>query len=149
MSLRVRITLLLSGLTALIVFIAVFTIPQLTQADIRKSIDEKLTVQLSEVSETSVLASVIQTQRFFSNLNRRNSNDPSFVERRLDIEIPTFIKSQDDIILATEGYPDFSGIIVPYGFSDIETDGAKWRVLTKTMEVIDFSAIRNIHSLCD
>ncbi len=146
MSLRVRITLLLSGLTALIVIIAGFTIHQLTQADIRKSIDEKLTVQLSEVSETPVLVSVIQTQRFFSNLNRRNSNDPSFVERRLDIEIPTFIKSQDDIILATEGYPDFSGIIVPYGFSDIETDGAKWRVLTKTMEVIDFSAIRNIHS---
>ncbi len=146
MSLRARIALLLSGLTALIVVVSGITIHQLTEADIRKSIDEKLTVQIAKVSEVPVLARVIQTQRIFSNTNRQTPNDPGQVERLLDIEIPTLIQSQDDVILATEGYPDFSGLKIPQGFSDIEADGSKWRVLTETREVIDFSAIRNIQA---
>ena len=106
MSLRLRIVLLLSGLTTLIVVVSGGIIHQFTEKDLNESLDEKLNRQIDLVSETSNMTQILERQRFFQNSslpskaidsNNLQSNQINPLNQLIDVQIPTSIKINDQI----------------------------------------------------
>ena len=131
MSLRSRITLVVSGFTALIVLIAGGVIHQLTEDDIRTHLDNRLYWQVEKVADPEVVSRILTNRRFFSSLSGEDQtlNLGGF----LDAQIPTRVFVGRDTIIATGGFPDFPLISFPEGFSELEVDGMKWRIHTKIL----------------
>ncbi|MCL0105607.1 HAMP domain-containing histidine kinase, partial [Dehalococcoidia bacterium] len=153
MSLRLRIVLVLSGLTTLIIVISGGVIHQFTEKDLNESLDEKLNNQVDLVSETGNIAGILERQRFFQSPsfspNAINSTDSqsgqlNSLNRLIDVQIPTSIKINDQILITTEGYPTFTSPPNNSGFDNAEFDDEKWRVLSKTFTVVDLYSLREI-----
>ena len=153
MSLRLRIVLVLSGLTTLIIVISGGVIHQFTEKDLNESLDEKLNKQVDSVSETGNMAGILERQRFFQSPsfspNAINSIDSqsgklNSLNRLIDVQIPTSIKINDQILITTEGYPTFTNPPNNSGFDNVEFDDEKWRVLSKTFTVVDLYSLREI-----
>ena len=65
MSLRLRIVLVLAGLTTLIIVISGGVIHQFTEKDLNESLDEKLSKQVNLVGKTGNMTGILERQRFF------------------------------------------------------------------------------------
>ncbi len=134
MSLRIRITILISGFTALIVLIAGGVIHQLTQEDLHNDLKEKLYSQVTKVSDLAALVSILRSGRFYEDY-------PQVVERRpilkylLDPQIPTRILVGQETIIATRGFPDFTATSLRDGFSEAEASGKNWSIRTQTLRL--------------
>ena len=153
MSLRLRIVLVLSGLTTLIIVISGGVIHQFTEKDLNESLDEKLNKQVNLVSETGNMTGILERQRFFQNpsfspnvISSRDSQSGQLnsLNRLIDVQIPTSIKINDQILITTEGYPTFTNPPSNSGFDNAEFDDGKWRVLSKTFTVVDLYSLREI-----
>ena len=105
MSLRLRIVLVLSGLTTLIIVISGGVIHQFTEKDLNESLDEKLSKQVDSVSETGNITGILERQRFFQSpsfspnaINSIDSQSGKFnsLNRLIDVQIPTSIKINDN-----------------------------------------------------
>lgn len=131
MSLRSRITLVLSGFTAIIVLMAGAVIHQLTEDDIRNHLDNRLYWQAEKVADPEVVSKILINRRFFNTLSE--TDQTLGFRGLLDAEIPTRVFVGRDTIIATGGFPDFPLIFFPEGFSELEVDGTKWRIQTKTL----------------
>ena len=132
MSLRIRITILISGFTALIVLIAGGVIHQLTQEDLHNGLEEKLYWQVTKVSDPAALVPILQLGRFYEDY-------PKDVEQRLryllDPQIPTRILVGQETIIATRGFPDFTATSFRDGFSEAEASGKKWSIRTQILRL--------------
>ena len=153
MSLRLRIVLVLAGLTTLIIVISGGVIHQFTEKDLNESLDEKLSKQVNLVGKTGNMTGILERQRFFQSphfsSNITGSGDsqspqPDPLNRLIDVQIPTSIKINDQILITTEGYPTFANLPSNSGFDNAEFDGEKWRVLSKTFTVVDLYSLREI-----
>ena len=153
MSLRLRIVLLLSGLTTLIVVVSGGIIHQFTEKDLNESLDEKLNRQIDLVSETSNMTQILERQRFFQNSslpskaidsNNLQSNQINPLNQLIDVQIPTSIRINDQILITTEGYPTFPNLKNVSGFENSEFGNEKWRVLSKTFTILDLYSLREI-----
>ena len=131
MSLRSRITLVLSGFTAIIVLMAGAVIHQLTEDDIRNHLDNRLYWQAEKVADPEVVSKILINRRFFNTLSE--TDQTLGFRGLLDAEIPTRVFVGRDTIIATGGFPDFPLIFFPEGFSELEVDGTKWLIQTKTL----------------
>ena len=143
MSLRARIALVLFGLTTFVVVVSGVVINQLTEVDIRNSLDEQLIKQTTQAQNNAIMARMVENRRIFGGRNSRQ-NSTQRLQQLLDVQIPTNIQIGEDVSITTEGYPDFSESVISNGFSDVEVSGEKWRVLTRTFEIADLPTRRRI-----
>ncbi|MQF65325.1 HAMP domain-containing histidine kinase [SAR202 cluster bacterium AC-409-J13_OGT_754m] len=133
MSLRSRITLVVSGFTALIVLISGGVIHQLTEDDIRTHLDNRLYWQVEKIAEPGLVSNILTNRRFYSSLS--GTDQALKVGSFLDAQIPTRVFVGRDTAIATGGFPNFPLISFPEGFSELEADGTKWRVYTKILKI--------------
>ena len=131
MSLRTRITFIVSGFTAVIVLIAGWAIHQFTEEDIRAALDQKLEWQVMRVADPDILQKVLAFGGFFRSRSIGTmSVTEQYLERLLDVQIPTRILVGNETVIATNGFPDFSSQALSSGFSNIDEKGEDWRVRT-------------------
>lgn len=129
MSLRIRITLVVSGFTAVIVLLAGGIIHQLTETDIRHRLDQRLSKQVNVLSDPEILAKTMFLGRFYE-VHKEDIGEK--LEELLDVQIPTRVLISNKTVIATRGFPEFPLVSFEDGFSEITVDGETWRVRTKT-----------------
>lgn len=129
MSLRARITVVVSGFTAVIVLIAGAMIHQLTEEDLRNQMDRRLSWQVAQVMKPVILAKILD-QRLFFRLGVKDRQEVA-LEKLLDVQIPTRLFVNGDSIVSTRGFPHFSETAFTDGFANLSGDNGNWRVLTQ------------------
>lgn len=129
MSLRARITIVVSGFTALIVLIAGWAVHQLTEEDIHNALDSKLEIQVMRVADPDILQKVLAFGGFFRTRGTIGVTE-QYLEQLLDVQIPTRILVGNETVIATNGFPDFPSRMFTGGFSNIDEEGKAWRVRT-------------------
>ena len=135
MSLRTRIALVVSGFTILVVLISGSAIHQFTEDDIRDGLDRRLSWQVTKVADPEGMGKLLTLGRFFrvrGVVPGRVDLEEEYLDKLLDVQIPTRVLIGDETIIATSGFPDFPQISFPSGFSDVDANGTMWRVRTET-----------------
>lgn len=132
MSFRFLITLLVFFVATLIVIFSGAVINRLTEEDLRKQIDSRLTWQAQTVSSEGLLHTILKLRRFVQ--RTEVSNTP--VDNLFDVQIPTRIFLNNDLFLYTDGFPEIL-TTSSNGYSNVVVDGKEWRVLTKTFQIPD------------
>jgi len=130
MSLRTRITFVVSGFTAIIVLIAGFAVHQFTESDIRSRLDTRLLWQVNQLAEPEIFMKTVALGRFYHDYQEDVEEQ---LEKVLDVQIPTRILIGQQTLIATRGFPDFTDVSLTEGFSDVNSHGEMWRVWTKTL----------------
>lgn len=130
MSFRFLITLLVFFVTTLIVILSGAVINQLTEEDLRKQIDARLNWQVQAVSSEGSLATILKLRRFVQRSEVSNAS----LENLFDVQIPTRIFLNNDLLLYTDGFPQIL-TTSNNGYSNVSVDGQEWRVLTKTIQI--------------
>ena len=136
MTIRIRIGILVSTLTALIVLVSGGLIHQFTETDLENSLDKQLSSQITKVSKPVILLGILERQRFFGYVGGANGLDTSLAQL-IDVQIPTLIQVNKDLIISTEGYPDFNQQSYKEGFVNFNFNNDNWRILTKTYQILD------------
>ena len=136
MTIRIRIGILVSTLTALIVLVSGGLIHQFTETDLENSLDKQLSSQITKVSKPVILLGILERQRFFGYVGGANGLDTSLAQL-IDVQIPTLIQVNKDLIISTEGYPDFNQQSYKEGFVNFDFNNDNWRILTKTYQILD------------
>ena len=130
MSFRFLITLLVSFVGTLIVIFSGAVINQLTEEDLRKQIDARLSWQVQAVSSEGSLSTILKLRRFVQRTDMSNAS----VDNLFDVQIPTRIFLNNDLFLYTDGFPEIL-TTSSNGYSNVTVDGKEWRVLTKTLQI--------------
>lgn len=143
MSFKARVTLLVFGLTAAIVLIAGLVIHQFTEEDIRNRLDAKLRWQVAAISESETITSILVMERFLY-LNRSMNDTRRSVGRLFDMQIPFRIFIDEEVIVYTEGFPEFPAESLDDGFSTIQENGEDWRLLTQTFNTPISLSVMNL-----
>tara|TARA_B100000686_G_scaffold303976_1_gene341232 strand:+ start:786 stop:2270 length:1485 start_codon:yes stop_codon:yes gene_type:complete len=136
MTIRLRIGILVSTLTAIIVLVSGGVIHRFTETDLENSLDEQLSSQITKVSKPGILLGILARQRFFEYVASPNRLDTSLAQL-IDVQIPTLIQVNKDLIISTEGYPDFNQQSYQEGFINFNFNDENWRILTKTYQILD------------
>jgi len=129
-SFRFLITLLVSFVATLIVIFSGAVINQLTEEDLRKQIDARLSWQAQAVSSDGSLSTILKLRRFVQRTEMSNAS----VDNLFDVQIPTRIFLNNDLFLYTDGFPEIL-TTSSNGYSNVAVDGKEWRVLTKTLQI--------------
>ena len=143
MNFQARVTLLVFGLTAAIVLIAGWVIHQLTEEDIRNRLDAKLTWQVAAISQPETITSILVMERFLY-LNRSMNDTRQSMGKKFDMQIPFRIFIDEEVILYTEGFPEFPLESLDDGFSTIQENGEDWRLLTRTFNTPISLSVMNL-----
>lgn len=133
MSLRIRVALLVSVLTIVILSIAGSAIHRLTEADIRTREDSKLSWQVDKVSDPLLLIKILQVGRFYRGATGAAGDGSEQLSKLLDVQIPTRILVGSVPRIETRGFPDLPVLSLSNGFSEIDRDGKHWRVKTAVL----------------
>jgi len=129
-SFRFLITLLVFLVATLIVIFSGAVINRLTEEDLRKQIDSRLTWQAQTVSSESLLHTILKLRRFVQRTEVSNTSEDNL----FDVQIPTRIFLNNDVFLYTDGFPEIL-TSSSNGYSNVVVDGKEWRVLTKTFQI--------------
>ena len=130
MSFRFLITLLVFFVVTLIVILSGTVINQLTEEDLRKQIDARLTWQVQAVSSEGTLSTILNLRRF---VQRQIGTNPS-IDNLFDVQIPTRIFLNNELFIYTDGFPEIV-TTASNGYSNVSLEGQEWRVLTKTLQI--------------
>ena len=120
MSFRFLITLLVSFVGTLIVIFSGAVINQLTEEDLRKQIDARLSWQVQAVSSEGSLSTILKLRRFVQRTDMSNAS----VDNLFDVQIPTRIFLNNDLFLYTDGFPEIL-TTSSNGYSNVTVDGKK------------------------
>ena len=118
MSFRFLITLLVSFVGTLIVIFSGAVINQLTEEDLRKQIDARLSWQVQAVSAEGSLSTILRLRRFVQRTDMSNAS----VDNLFDVQIPTRIFLNNDLFLYTDGFPEIL-TTSSNGYSNVTVDG--------------------------
>jgi len=129
-SFRFLITLLVFFVVTLIVILSGTVINQLTEEDLRKQIDARLTWQVQAVSSEGTLSTILNLRRF---VQRQIGTNPS-IDNLFDVQIPTRIFLNNELFIYTDGFPEIV-TTASNGYSNVSLEGQEWRVLTKTLQI--------------
>jgi two-component system sensor histidine kinase PrrB len=129
-SFRFSITSLVFFVVTLIVILSGTVINKLTEADLRKQIDARLSWQVEAVSSERTLSTILNLRRF---VQRPIGTNPSLV-KVFDVQIPTRIYLNNELFIYTDGFPQIV-TTASNGYSDVSLEGQEWRVLTKTLQI--------------
>jgi two-component system sensor histidine kinase PrrB len=105
-------------------------INQLTEEDLRKQIDARLTWQVQAVSSEGTLSTILNLRRF---VQRQIGTNPS-IDNLFDVQIPTRIFLNNELFIYTDGFPEIV-TTASNGYSNVSLEGQEWRVLTKTLQI--------------
>ena len=130
MSFRFLITSLVFFVVTLIVILSGTVINQLTEEDLRKQIDARLTWQVQAVSSEGTLSTILNLRRF---VQRQIGTNPS-LDNLFDVQIPTRIFLNNELFIYTDGFPQIV-TTASNGYSNVSLEGQEWRVLTKTLQI--------------
>ena len=133
MSLRIRVALLVSGLTIIILLIAGSAIHRLTEKDIRTREDTKLSWQVDRLSDPILLIRILQVGRFYRGAPGGTEDIGEQLSKLLDVQIPTRILVGQVTRIETRGFPDLPVSSLSSGFSEIDRDGKHWKVKTEVL----------------